>query len=58
MPRGDLVGPALQGPAELADLRWHLVLKVGCELADPREVGVGVAGEVDVTDAFLSVNRP
>ena len=48
----------MQGPAELADLRWHLVLKVGCELADPREVGVGVAGEVDVTDAFLSVNRP
>ncbi len=47
----------MQGPAELADLRRHLVLKVGCELADPRQGGLGVAGQIDVTDAFFCCPR-
>jgi hypothetical protein len=58
VPRCDLVGPALQCPAELTDLRWGLVLEVGCEPGYPRQGGVGIAGQIDVTYALLSVNRP
>ena len=58
VPRCDLVGPALQCPAELADLRWRLVLEVGCEPGDPRQGGVGIAGQIDVAYTLLSVNRP
>ena len=47
----------MQGPAELADLRRHLVLEVSGELADPREGGVGIAGQIDVTDAFFGDPR-
>ncbi len=58
VPGGDLVGPALEGAAELLDLEGCLVLEVGCELADPRQSGARVTGQVDVTDTLLSVNRP
>lgn len=37
VPGCDLVGPPLQGLAELMDLRRPLVLKVGRELTDPRQ---------------------
>ncbi len=57
VPGCDLVGPALQGPAELADLGRRLVLEVGCELADPRQGCVGVAGQIDVTHAFFGDPR-
>jgi hypothetical protein len=58
VPGCDLVGPALQGAAELANLGRGLVLEVSCEAGDPREGGVGIAGHVNVADAFLSVNLP
>ena len=58
VPRCDLVGPALQGPAELANLGRCFVLKVSCQADNPRQSSVGIAGHVDVADAFLSVNRP
>jgi hypothetical protein len=43
----------VQGASELADLWRRLVLKVGCELAEPCQVSVGIPAQVDVMDAFF-----
>ena len=59
MPGDDLVAPAGDRAAEPADLGWHLAVgEVPHDLVDPvaGELVVGVV--VDLTDDFLSVNRP
>jgi hypothetical protein len=53
VPRCDLCGQSVQGASELADLWRRLVLKVGCELAEPCQVSVGIPAQVDVMDAFF-----
>lgn len=59
MPCGDLVTPAVQGPAEPVDFgRMVVVLEVEAEMGDELDGDVGVADLVDGTDDFLSFNRP
>lgn len=58
VPRGDLVPPAHDGAAELADLGWaRLVLEITTQPADEAEREVGVVMVVDAAHDFLRVPR-
>ena len=59
VPGDDLVSPTFDGASEAADLERHLgVGEVSADVVDPGSGDVGVGVVVDLTDDFLSDNRP
>ena len=58
VPGGDLVTPAQDGPAELANLgRARVVLEIGAEPGDELESQGGIVVVIDRADDFLCVPR-
>ncbi len=58
MPGGDLVAPADDNPAELADLRWaRVVLEVGTEPSDELQGEGRVVVVIDRSDNLFGVPR-